>query len=108
MAGVEGEEEGELTVEVDGEAASSPTLRLAGELDVATADVVRSALLTVHGAGPEQVTFDMSEVSFMDSSGLSVLLEAAAKVSVVVAAPSAAVRRVIETTGLTDVLKVQQ
>ncbi len=107
MAGVEGEEV-ELDVEVEDEVASAPTLRLTGELDVATADVVRTALQPLIDAGPEQVTFHMADVSFMDSSGLSVLLEAASKVSVVVAAPSAAVLRVIETTGLTDVLEVQR
>ena len=49
----------------------------------------------------------MAGVSFMDSSGIAVLLEAAQGTdAVLIRRPSNAVRRVIETTGLTEVLPI--
>jgi anti-anti-sigma factor len=80
----------------------SPTnegFRLHGELDMATADDL-SQLLKVAVLECRPVVLDFSEVSFMDSSGLRALLEAAGLTdgdgSVVVLNPSAQVRRVLD------------
>ena len=49
-------------------------LRLAGELDMATADELLDA---IRGRSQEEpITLDFSGVTFMDSSGLRSLLEA--------------------------------
>jgi anti-sigma B factor antagonist len=54
------------------------------------------------------VVIDMSELAFMDSSGLTVMLEAARRgASVVLRQPSPVVRRLVEITGLTDVLRIE-
>lgn len=73
--------------------------QLEGELDMATADgladVLRAAVEEAR-----QLVLDFSGVSFMDSSGLRVLLEAAMKQNgtgpLVVRDPSPQVRRVLD------------
>ena len=52
------------------------TLRLVGELDLATEHLVGSAMRSLPSGGP--VTFDLSELSFIDASGLRRLSTCAA------------------------------
>ncbi|MBA2609592.1 MAG: STAS domain-containing protein [Actinobacteria bacterium] len=76
-----------------------------GEVDAASADVLRSAIFeVVDGSGESNVAIDMSEVSFIDSSGLRVLIAGykaveAAGGALTVQAPSDAVVRLLEITG---------
>ena len=80
-------------------------LSVAGELDVSTARGLESAVDEACGAQPSELLFDLSELRFMDSAGIAVLLGAARRVpSVRLRDPSQAVRRVLEMTGLTQVL----
>jgi anti-anti-sigma factor len=52
--------------------------------------------------------FDLSGLRFIDSAGIAVLLEAAERVgSISVRDPAPPVRRVIEVTGLTEVLPLE-
>jgi len=51
-------------------------LEVAGEIDVATSPVLRSELTDLLGDSPSHVTFDFAQVSFIDSSGLGVLVGA--------------------------------
>jgi anti-anti-sigma factor len=51
-------------------------LRLRGELDLASADAVSQRLDALAAAG-EAVVLDVDRLSFMDSSGLRVVLQAA-------------------------------
>ena len=96
---------GDLSVEVTFDGAGEAMIRVAGEIDVATADTVRTAVAAALEHVPSALVFDLSGVDFIDSSGIAVLLEAAAKVdSVRIERPSNVVRRVIVATGLTDVL----
>jgi anti-sigma B factor antagonist len=73
--------------------------RLDGELDMATAEDL-SQLLRDAASNEGPVVLDFSGVSFMDSSGLRALLEAAGKTdedrSVIILNPTAQVRRVLE------------
>jgi anti-anti-sigma factor len=73
--------------------------RLEGELDIATADDLGEVLREAAMAD-DPLVLDFSGVSFMDSSGLRVLLEAsglqAGKGSVVILNPSPQVRRVLD------------
>ena len=73
--------------------------RLEGELDMATADDL-SQLLKVAVLECRPLVLDFSGVSFMDSSGLRALLEAAGQTeeggSVIVLNPSLQVRRVLD------------
>ncbi len=73
--------------------------RLDGELDMATAEDL-SQLLRTAVLDCRHVVLDFSGVSFMDSSGLRALLEAAGQTegggSVVVLNPTPQVRRVLD------------
>ena len=79
--------------------ATEEGFRLAGELDMATADDL-SQLLRNPTEGDGSLQLDFSGVSFMDSSGLRALLEAATRRNgsgpVVVMNPSPQVRRVLD------------
>ena len=56
--------------------AGNPVIAFSGEIDMATAEGVSSALRPlVEAGGP--VTVDLSHVTFMDSSGIHALWEAA-------------------------------
>lgn len=73
--------------------------RLAGELDMATADDL-SALLQGESGRELPVVLDFEGISFMDSSGLRVLLEAARAedggTAIVIVRPSEQVQRVLD------------
>jgi len=79
-----------------------------GEVDMTSAPTLRDHLLGHLGLGEPCVVVDLSEVDFMDSTGLSALVVAYRQArevgsSVVVAGAQPAVRRVLEITQL-DVL----
>jgi anti-anti-sigma factor len=85
-------------------------LRVDGELDLATARVLAAHLDPLPG-GAGDVVVDVSGIRFVDSTGLSVLVQAhhtarSAGRRLVLAAPSARVRRLLEITALDDVLTV--
>jgi anti-sigma B factor antagonist len=52
-------------------------LSLVGELDIATADSVKSALEGMQAESPGVLMIDLRELAFMDSTGLQVVLQAA-------------------------------
>ncbi|MDP1793054.1 MAG: STAS domain-containing protein, partial [Acidimicrobiales bacterium] len=82
----------------------STVVVVSGEVDAATSDTLRAAIFDVIEGGQTNVVVDMSEVSFIDSSGLRVLIggykaadTAGGKLSV--GSPSDAVVRLLEITG---------
>src|SRR3954471_15902570 len=95
-----------VTTEARGEDAG---VRLAGDLDLDGAGAVTETLVGL-GAGPvRQVVVDASEITFLDSSGLRALLSARERLEQVnvvlrVDSPSAAVSRVLEMTGTSELL----
>jgi anti-sigma B factor antagonist len=81
---------------------------LSGDIDVANAGSIQSALIGLCGPG-DQLTIDLSRVDFMDSMGLRMLMnvrQAADRVGTVVilTAIPRPVRRLLEITGLEDEL----
>jgi anti-sigma B factor antagonist len=90
-----------LSVEQNGE---SCVVRLGGELDLYNANVVRQALFKACNDGPERVVVDLSEVEFMDSTALGVLIEARTKLAnrnaFLLAAPSLQTKRALQISGL--------
>lgn len=81
-----------------------------GELDMSNAEALREALVVQRVPG-RLVFLDLSRLSFMDSSGIKVLLEADAAAranghSLSITRLSAPVRRVLEITGLLDRLPI--
>jgi anti-sigma B factor antagonist len=84
--------------------AGSVIVRLAGELDLYNAHEVRETLLDECSANPERVVIDLSEVAFIDSTALGVLIEARSKMpnrrAFLLAAPAVETRRALEISGL--------
>jgi anti-sigma B factor antagonist len=79
-----------------------------GEIDLDTAPRLRDAVDDAIGNGSTRLVFDLSRVEFMDSSGISVILETRSSgTDIVLRNPPHSVLRLIEATGLTDVLQVE-
>jgi anti-anti-sigma factor len=83
-------------------------VRLTGELDMSTVPAIETQLVTAVSGAPAPITFDLSELDFMDSSGIAMMLRVVEKTGPVsVREPSRTVRQAIEATGLQDVLLVE-
>jgi anti-anti-sigma factor len=83
-------------------------VRLVGEIDISNADALGEKLDRVVGDGHERLVADLSGLEFMDSSGIAMLLRAAKRVeSITVRNPAPVVRRIIECTGLADILPIE-
>jgi anti-anti-sigma factor len=83
-------------------------IHLAGELDLSGAEALRRLIdrsFPSDGAGG--VVFDLAALEFMDSSGIALLLSVAQRHGPVqLLHPSPMVRRIIEATGLAEVLEM--
>lgn len=84
---------------------------VAGELDLAAVDTLRTVLARPE-AQSDTLIFDLRDVTFIDSSGLSVIVashqrlrQAQGRFAVVIAHPSS-VLRLFELCGLTDTLTI--
>ena len=80
---------------------------VAGELDVANVSLVREALDELYAAGWRSVVLDLRELTLIDSTGLSLLVEmdrAARRTGIAFAIVdgSPAVARLLEVVGLQD------
>ena len=90
---------------------ASAAVRLSGDLDIVTSDDVKRELVGLIDAGHTALALDLSDVGFVDSSGLGVLVavhrhaEAQGGGFVVRSAPPQ-VRRLFEITRLGDLLTV--
>jgi anti-anti-sigma factor len=83
-------------------------LRLTGELDFATADVLRAAARTL-GHRRHDLVVDASELSFVDCAGLGALVELACTVrrerrAFTITSPSASLTRLSALAGTDEVL----
>lgn len=101
---------GELQVTVSG-AEPEYEIRLLGELDMSTAPQLRDELLRVVSDGARMVTVDLSELAFVDSTGLSVLITGLKRLrqqggEMALRSPTPGTRRVLEITGLTEVFPI--
>jgi anti-sigma B factor antagonist len=82
----------------------SVVVGLAGELDLYNAHTLRETLLECCEEGPERLVVDLSEVKFIDSTALGVLIEARTRLpnrrAFLLAAPGLETRRALEISGL--------
>jgi anti-sigma B factor antagonist len=82
----------------------SIVVSLAGELDLYNAHVVREALLACCDEAPDRLIVDLSDVKFIDSTALGVLIEARTRMpnrrGFLLAAPGLETRRALEISGL--------
>jgi len=93
-------------MEVDDDGAGAPVLRLFGELDLVSADAVQHALVAIARTA---VVADLTNLEFIDSSGLAALLRARRRIEeagqhLEIRGARGATRRVFEAAGLADVL----
>jgi anti-sigma B factor antagonist len=94
--------------EQDGET----VLSAAGELDVNTAPELREQLARLINGGARHIAVDLAEISFVDSTALSVLVSALKRLrqadgDLELSSPNPSVRRVFEITGLTRLFTIR-
>jgi anti-anti-sigma factor len=102
---------GELIVWTD-EWDGTPVIGAEGEIDLGTVDELRKAALEVIRTKPEAIIFDLRKVTFIDSSGLGILVAArrqlgahSGEVRVVTDQP--AVLQSLQITGLSRIFAVE-
>lgn len=96
-----------LTMGADQEA----VVKVVGELDLATAPRLREVLVDLAEQGANQVTVDLAEMRFINSTGLSVLVAAWKRMrenggDLALRSPSAAAMKILEVTGATHVFTI--
>jgi anti-sigma B factor antagonist len=107
MANVDPPGPSSVTVKTRAEG-GTPVVSLAGELDLTNIEQVRSSIAGLLTAGTERLVVELSELAFMDSSGLALLASLAQKVpEIELRDPSPIVRRLIDLSGLTAILNVR-
>ena len=95
----------ELTPEVTGD-----TVRVAvrGEIDASTVPQVRELLEDLVGNGAKHLVLECSELTFLDSSGIGLLVatrkQMGADGDIVIDSPPSHIRKVLELTGVTSEL----
>jgi len=94
----------ELELERATDMAGGPTIRVCGEVDMATAPQLREVLDAAVDAADGDVVLDCAELAFLDSSGIGVLVAARNRLGdrgeLVLDSPPDNVRRVLEITGV--------
>ena len=93
----------DVVVTVAAENPMEPVIALAGELDLATVEATRAGITPCLANRPTRVTFDLERLTFMDSSGIALLVQISndvEQVTLIHVAPI--VHRVLEATGLLE------
>lgn len=85
---------------------------LEGEMDLASAAAVEDGLRAAEESSPTRVVIDLSQLAFIDSTGLRLLLQADARArqqgyELVLRPGEVSVQRVFEITGALDVLRFE-
>ena len=86
-------------------------VRVIGELDLSTAPRLREVLAELAGKGTIDVTLDLADMSFIDSTGVSVLVSGLKRLretggNLVLQSPRASAMKVFDITGLTSVFTI--
>ncbi len=98
-------ESAQLSVDVVVREPDVAVVSVGGDLDIDTATELHYQLANQITHGRRHLVLDLSAVPFMDSSGLNIILRTSQEArridgSVQVAAPTSAVRRILELTGV--------
>lgn len=92
---------------VDQADADTWVVTVVGEVDFANQQRFQAAVDRALAAGPARLVMDLAGVRFMDSSALRILVLATQREATVdLRAPSRAVRRLLEISGLTGLLRI--
>jgi anti-sigma B factor antagonist len=86
---------------------------VSGEIDLSSTGELAAVLESAESSAPTLLQIDLSAVSFMDSQGLRLLIEAhkraiAADRRFVIVNPSSVVRRLFEVSGVDQILDVME
>jgi anti-sigma B factor antagonist len=109
MTTTEPDYEGNAHFYADHARADTWVVTVIGEVDLANRQRFETVVERALQDSPAKLVFDLTGVRFMDSSGLGVLIASAHRgSSVEVRDPSPAVRRLIEISGLTELLRIVQ
>jgi len=98
----------EFNVEVEELDGGLNAFRISGELDHATAPELRAPLEAAIADGADSFLIDLSDCSFIDSTGLSVIVHARTQVvneregRFELCCPDAQIRRLLEITGIDE------
>jgi anti-sigma B factor antagonist len=114
MGGVQPVVEPELRITMDTDprpADAGVVLRVSGEIDIQTSPLLDDHLRRVLAEGASSITVDLGAVTFLDSTGLSVLIAGLKRCQAEagdlrVVSPRPNVRKVFEVTGLIDVFQI--
>jgi len=88
-------------------ASGDPVIRISGELDISNIADIEAELGAILGTATPPVTIDLSSLTFIDSSGIAMLLRAADQVGpMTIREPTPIARQIITATGLADVLRI--
>jgi anti-sigma B factor antagonist len=89
-------------------------LSLSGELCLSTVELLREPLFGAIEHAPANIVLDLTECTFIDSSGLEVLALASWRLAaidprreLIVVSPRSAVRRILDLTGMDHILTVR-
>ncbi len=105
---LENENAAQIAIDTRLEPTGTQVVVLTGELDMSNVSMLEEAVDSITARRPERLVFDMSALRFMDSSGIAVLVGAATSVdSVSLRNPSDVVRRIVEVTGLSELLPTE-
>ena len=100
-----------VSVDFASEKAGWPTVRAAGEVDIQTSPALEEQLRSVLDQGHPSVFVDLGDVTFLDSTGLSVLVSGLKRCQIAggelrLVSPRPNVLKVLEITGLTAAFQV--
>lgn len=96
-----------IDAELVSDVAGVVTFTISGQFDLSTEQIVRDRLRPAITAATTKLILDVSELTFMDSSGLAVLLMTAREVPAIeLRNPSEIIRRLITIAGLAETLPV--
>lgn len=101
-----------LTVSVDNRASGAVVLHVAGEIDLVTAPRLEESVTRELAHRPKILVIDLTDVAFLASAGMSVLVaahnQAGEHTDLRVVASGSATFRPLELTGLVQALQVYQ
>jgi anti-sigma B factor antagonist len=102
----------EFGVQVNEDGDGRTHVAVSGEVDVYTAPRLRDCLYDLIGDGKTQLVIDFSDMDFIDSTGLGVLVGALKRLrqaggDLALRSPSRATFKILEITGLTKVFTVE-
>ena len=88
-----------------------PVLCVSGEIDIYTAPLFKQAVVRLVSEGNNDVIIDLSQVTFMDSSGFGTLLGATRRLrpsggGLYIAGPNSTIQRMLRLTRLDTIMRI--